>query len=102
MTEEEAIIFAKELQSVAALSKAAGVPLNMSKQRFIIDRETMIKLVMGIHHNEYFRGINNQICTGCREMIQRHVSRGFEDSDRTWKFCANCPRKQIIKEVYKK
>lgn len=101
MTEEEAIKLARDLKSVEALTKTAGVPLNMSKQRFIIDRETMIKLIMGVQKNEYFRGVNNQICSGCREEMTRHVSRGFEDPDRTWSFCKNCPKKQIIKKLIK-
>lgn len=89
---------AKTLRNAESLAKAAGVELNLSKQTFVIKRDSLIKLILGIHNNEYKRGMNDQLCLGCKSKMQNHATRPYGTPSKVWDFCAGCPHKKIIKK----
>lgn len=98
MSESEEGRRASDLRRVEYLSQSAGVPLDMSKTRFVINRESMAKLILTIQENEFKRGTNEQICVRCRNKLQAHLFRPFSEPGKTWDFCKNCPCKEIIRK----
>lgn len=90
-----------ELQA-EKIANAAGVQLDMSKNRFVITKEILMNLILKTENNGYVRGSNNRLCNGCEKVIKAEKFRRFNKPDEIWDFCEDCPRSKIIMKAGQK
>lgn len=81
------------------LAKAAGVVLDLEKNRFVISNEMLTKLVNKISRLEYVRGWNEEKCAGCQNKSVKRLFRPYEQPDLVWDFCENCARRKHLMKM---
>lgn len=81
------------------LAKSAGVPVDLTKNTFVLTKATLFKLIMNVADGEYVRGYNSRLCAGCEKLHRSGFLRKSSEPDKVFDFCEGCKRANSIKQT---